>query len=303
MASERDLDQRAEAADSSPDGEDVGPTARRIIVGAQLRRLREDAEITRSTAGYHIRGSESKISRIESGKVGFKIRDVEDLLTLYGEHDTPRRHRLIDIARASNEPGWWQRAGQAVPDWFSEYVGLESAAVRIQVYELLFVPGLLQTPDYARAIVTRGRPRSTDPTSEERVRVRMKRQRLLDRPDAPRLWAVLDESVLHRPIGGPSVLAGQLDHLLEMSRRPGISLQVVPNTLSGYGGEAAFALLRFAEADVPDITYIEGLTGALYLDRRSEVEEYARVLDQLTIDAYSPEETRSLLGKLRSDLD
>jgi hypothetical protein len=296
------------ASEQAPDptdsiaGEDVGPTARRIIVGAQLRRLRESAEVTRSAAGYHIRGSESKISRMESGKVGFKLRDVEDLLTLYGEHDEQRREHLVGIAKRSNEPGWWQRAGDAVPDWFSEYVGLESAAVRIQTYELLFVPGLLQTADYARAIVTRGRPEAADPTADERVRVRMKRQQLLDRPDAPRLWAVVDESALHRPIGGPTVLAGQLDHLLEMSRRPSVTLQVVPNALSGYGGEAAFTLLRFAEPDVPDITYIEGLTGALYLDRQGEVEEYTRVMDQLTIDAYTPEETRSLLGKLRSGL-
>lgn len=302
MASEQAPDPR-DATDSSALGDDVGPTARRIIVGAQLRRLRETADVTRSAAGYHIRGSESKISRMESGKVGFKLRDVEDLLTLYGEHDPARRDHLVGIATRSNEPGWWQRSGDAVPEWFSEYVGLESAAVRIQTYELLFVPGLLQTPEYARAIVTRGHPESADALTEERVRVRMNRQRLLARPDAPRLWAVVDESVLHRPIGGPAVLAGQLDHLLEMSRRPGISLQAVPNSLSGYGGEAAFTMLRFAEPDVPDITYIEGLTGALYLDRQGEVEEYTRVMDQLTIDAYSPEETRSLLGKLRSGLD
>jgi hypothetical protein len=302
VASEQAPDEH-DATASSPAGDDVGPTARRIIVGAQLRRLRENADVTRSSAGYHIRGSESKISRMESGKVGFKLRDVEDLLSLYGEHDAQRREHLLGIARRSNEPGWWQRSGEAVPEWFSEYVGLESAAVRIQTYELLFVPGLLQTQDYARAIVTRGHPETADALAEERVRVRMARQRLLARPDAPRLWAVVDESVLHRPIGGPAVLADQLDHLLEMSRRPGISLQVVPNALSGYGGEAAFTMLRFAEPDVPDITYIEGLTGALYLDRRGEVEEYTRVMDQLTIDAYSPDETRSLLGKLRSVRD
>ncbi len=294
MASEQDPD-----AQDTPAPDDPGPTARRIMVGAQLRRLRENADITRSAAGYHIRGSESKISRMESGKVGFKPRDVEDLLTLYGEDDPGRRESLLEIARRSNEPGWWQRSGEAVPEWFSEFVGLEPAAVRIQTYELLFVPGLLQTEDYTRAIVTRGHPESRDATTEERVRVRKARQRLLDRPDAPRLWAVIDESVLHRPIGGYEVLAAQIDHLAEMSRRPNITVQVVPNALSGYGGEAAFTMLRFAEPDVPDVTYIEGLTGALYLDRRAEVEEYTRVMDELTIDAYSPDETRALLSKLR----
>lgn len=283
--------------------EDPGPTARRIILGAQLKRLREEASVTRGSAGYHIRGSESKISRMESGKVGFKRRDVDDLLTLYGEGDTPRRERLLELAEQANEPGWWQRSGEAVPGWFSEYVGLESAAVRIQTYELLFVPGLLQTSEYARAIVTRGRPETADAVVEERVDVRMKRQRILDRPDATRLWAVVEESVLHRPIGGHAVLAAQLDHLLERTRRPNITLQVLPSELSGYGAETAFSLLRFAEPDVPDLAYIEGLTGAVYLDRRGEVEEYSRVMDELTIDALSPDETRSLLTKLRSGLD
>ena len=300
MATEQAPDPQAPDQRDGTGADDVGPTARRIIVGAQLKRLREGADITRSAAGYHIRGSESKISRMESGKVSFKLRDIEDLLTLYGEHDEGRREHLLGIAKRSNEAGWWQRSGDAVPEWFSEYVGLESAAVRIQTYELLFVPGLLQTEDYIRAIVTRGHPESADEMTEERVRVRLARQRLLARPDAPQLWAVIDESVLHRPIGGHAVLAGQIDYLVKMSRWPNVTVQVVPNALSGYGGEAAFTLLRFAEPDVPDITYIEGLTGALYLDRRNEVEEYTRLMDQLTIDAYSPEETRSLLTKLRA---
>jgi hypothetical protein len=298
----------AENAAEGPEGTDLpsgaddpGPTARRIIVGAQLKRLREEAGVTRSSAGYHIRGSESKISRMESGKVGFKHRDVDDLLTLYGEGDSERRARLLELATQANEPGWWQRPGEAVPDWFSEYVGLESAAVRIQTYELLFVPGLLQTRDYALAIVTRGRPEQATPTEHERVDVRMKRQRILERPGAPRLWAVVEEAVLHRPIGGHAVLAAQLDHLAEVARRPNVTLQVLPSELSGYGSETAFTMLRFAEPDVPDITYIEGLTGALYLDRRAEVEEYSRQMDELTIDALSPEESRSLLGKLRAD--
>ncbi|WP_433801297.1 helix-turn-helix domain-containing protein [Actinomycetospora sp. CA-084318] len=291
-----------EHADAPGGPDDPGPTARRIIVGAQLKRLREEAAVTRSAAGYHIRGSESKISRMESGKVGFKHRDVDDLLTLYGEGATERRARLLELAQQANEPGWWQRPGEAVPDWFSEYVGLESAAVRIQTYELLFVPGLLQTPEYALSIMTRGRPDTAGATERERVEVRMKRQRVLDRPGAPRLWAVVEEGVLHRPIGGPAVLGAQLDHLAEMARRPNVTLQVLPSELSGYGSETAFTMLRFAEPDVPDITYIEGLTGALYLDRRGEVEEYSRQMDELTIDALSPEESRSLLAKLRADI-
>lgn len=279
-----------------------GPTARRIVLGAQLRRLREAAEITAAEAGRAIRGSESKISRIELGRVGCKQRDVEDLLTLYGVIDPTERAVFVELVNSSHQPGWWHRYADLMPDWFQDYVGLEEAAARIQAYELLFVPGLLQTEDYVRAIATDGRPELADEAAERRVALRLRRQKILARPDAPKLWAVIDESVLHRPIGGRAVLRAQIEHLLEITKLPHIVLQVVPLALSGYAAEGAFNLLRFAEPDLPNLVYIEHLGGALYLDRPAEIERYSRVADRLMVDAKTPQHTRELLSKLRAEL-
>jgi transcriptional regulator with XRE-family HTH domain len=274
-----------------------GPTARRIILGAQLRRLREAAGISRGEAGYAIRGSESKISRLELGRVGFKERDVQDLLTMYGVSDPDERKSILDLVAQSNERGWWHRYSDLVPNWFQDYVGLEESASRLQAYELQFVPGLLQTEDYIRAVASHGRPvRVTDET-ERRVSLRLQRQKILHRPGAPKLWAVIDESVLHRPVGGRAVLRAQLEHLLEITREPHITVQVLPYALSGYAAEGAFTVLRFGEPELPDIVYIEHLAGALYLDRLDEIERYGRVFDRLTVDAETPDRTRQHLSK------
>jgi transcriptional regulator with XRE-family HTH domain len=280
----------------------AGPTARRIVLGSQLRRLREAAEITRADAGYAIRGSESKISRLELGRVSFKERDVADLLSLYGVDDPGEREVFLEMVKRSNEPGWWHRYTDLMPDWFQDYVGLEESASRIQTYEAQFVPGLLQTEDYARAIATRGRPEASNDVIERRVRLRMKRQELLTRPNAPRLWAVLDESVLHRPIGGKEVMRAQLKRLIEYTKRPNITIQVVPFDLSGYAAEGSFTMLRFAEPELPNLVYIEHLTGALYLDKRQEIEQYSRVVDRLMVDAETPERTRRSLNEVMDAL-
>ncbi|RCW42752.1 helix-turn-helix protein [Halopolyspora algeriensis] len=279
-----------------------GPTARRIVLGAQLRRLREAAEISRADAGYSIRASGSKISRLELGRVSFKERDVSDLLTMYGVTDAGERERFLDMVQRSNEPGWWHRYTDLMPEWFQDYVGLEESVSRIQTYELQFVPGLMQTQDYARAVASHGRPEFADEDVERRVTLRMQRQKLLSRPDAPRLWAVIDESVLHRPIGGNRVMRAQIDHLLEITKLPHVTLQVVPYRLSGYAAEGAFSMLRFAEPELPDLVYIEHLSGALYLEKLEEVELYGRVLDRLAVDAETPDNTRQVLSKMRAEL-
>ncbi|HEX6344942.1 helix-turn-helix transcriptional regulator [Umezawaea sp.] len=279
-----------------------GPTALRIVLGAQLRRLREAAEISRADAGYSIRGSESKISRLELGRVGLKERDVADLLTMYGVTDQADRETFLEMVKRSNQPGWWHRFNDLMPDWFQDYVGLEEAATRILTYELQFVPGLMQTEDYARAIASHGRPDSAGQDVERRVRLRMNRQRILNRPGAPRLWAVVDESVLHRPIGGRDIMLAQLDHLLDLTKQAQITLQVVPYQLSGYAAEGPFTMLRFGEPELPDLVYIEHLAGALYLDKRDEVELYSRVFDRLTVDALTPDRTRQMLAKVRAEI-
>lgn len=292
-----------DAADEGAPGQRQGaPTARRIVLGAQLRRLREAAEISAAEAAYSIRASESKISRLELGKVSFKERDVADLLTMYGVSDPAERTAFLDLVRKSNEPGWWHRYSDLMPHWFQDFVGLEAAASRIQNYELQFVPGLMQTEDYARAIASKGRPQQSDEHAERKVGLRMKRQKLLAGSGAPRLWAVIDESVLHRPIGGPAVFLAQIEHLLELTRLPNITLQVVPYRLSGYAAEGSFTLLRFAEPELPDVVYIEHLSGALYLDKQEEIERYSRVNDQLIVDAKTPEQTRQMLLKARQEV-
>ncbi|HWO63589.1 MAG TPA: helix-turn-helix transcriptional regulator [Umezawaea sp.] len=279
-----------------------GPTALRIVLGAQLRRLREAAEISRADAGYSIRGSESKISRLELGRVGLKERDVADLLTMYGVTDQTDRETFLEMVKRSNQPGWWHRFNDLMPDWFQDYVGLEEAATRILTYELQFLPGLMQTEDYARAIASHGRPDSAGQDVERRVGLRMNRQKILNRPGAPRLWAVIDESVLHRPIGGRDIMLAQLDHLLELTKMPQVTLQVVPYQLSGYAAEGPFTMLRFGEPELPDLVYVEHLAGALYLDKRDEVELYSRVFDRLTVDALTPERTRQMLAKARAEI-
>ncbi|MCU1681572.1 MAG: hypothetical protein JWQ81_2311 [Amycolatopsis sp.] len=290
------------AENASGEELNLGPTARRMILGSQLRHLREDAGITRSEAGYNIRGSESKISRIELGRVGFKERDVADLLTMYGVTEAKERDPILSMVKESNQPGWWRRYNDLMPNWFNDFVGLEEASSRIQTWEPLYVPGLLQTENYARMVACHGRPELITDEIERRVALRMRRQKVLARPDAPRLWAVIDESVLHRPIGGRGELRAQLDRLIEVASMPNISLQVLPYERSGYAAECAFSLLRFAEAELPNIVYAEHLTGAVYLEKLDEIEVYGRALDRLAVDAETPERSRGILSKRRAEV-
>lgn len=279
-----------------------GPTARRLILGSQLRKLREASGISREDAGYAIRGSGSKISRLELGRVSFKERDVEDLLTLYGVTDPEEREAFLDMVRKSNQPGWWHRYNDLMPSWFQDFVGLEESASRIQTYEIQFVPGLLQTEDYARTVARQGRPEASSEDIERRVRLRLQRQKMFTRPNAPRLWAVIDESVLHRPIGGRQVLRAQLEHLLDITALPTVTLQVLPFELGRSAAEGAFTILRFAAPEIPDIVYLEHLCGALYLDKPEDVEVYTKASHRLAVDAQTPEQTRQTLKSLLNEL-
>ncbi|GAA4539012.1 helix-turn-helix domain-containing protein [Amycolatopsis samaneae] len=290
------------AVNASTGEQSLGPTARRMILGSQLRRLREEAGITRQQAGYSIRGSESKISRLELGRVGFKERDVTDLLTMYGVSDEGERDAFLELVKQSNEPGWWRRFNETMPTWMSGLVGLEEAAARIQIWEPLFVSGLLQTEEYARSIVSHGRPDMTDERIDQVVALRMRRQKMFSRPDSPRVWTVLDESILHRPIGGAQVLKRQLEHLMEMMTLPHVSVQILPYDRSGLSAEHAFSLLRFAEPELPNIAYVEYLTGAHYLEKRDEIEKYSRALDMLAVDAETPDRSRTMIAKRRQEI-
>lgn len=281
-----------------------GPTVRRILLGTQLRRLREARGITREDAGYHIRASESKISRMELGRVGFKERDIVDLLALYGVDDPAERDALVAVAREANAPGWWHRYADVLPDWYQTYVGLEEAASVLRVYEVQFVPGLLQTANYARAVIVRGRPGAPEEEIERRVSMRITRQELLTKHSSPRLWAVVDEAALRRPVGSPAVFREQLEHLIEVTKNARITLQITPFRAGGPIAEAgAFTIMRFPDEDLPDVVYLEQLTSALYLDKREDVERYSEVMERLSVESESPERTADLLRDMLRDLD
>ncbi len=270
-----------------------------MLLGSQLRKLREAKGISREEAGYLIRASESKISRMELGRVSFKQRDVIDLLEMYGVDDNDARAALVRLARDANSPGWWHKYSDVLPDWFSVYVGLEEAASLLRVYEVQFIPGLLQTADYTRAIVERGQPAATADEIERRVALRAARQEMLAKPGAPRLWAVLDEAALRRPIGGPAVMRNQVERLIAATEEPNVTLQLVPFDSGGHAAEGgAFTILRFPEAELPDVVYVEQLTSALYLDKREDVEKYGEVMDQLSVESEPPERTADMLRRI-----
>ena len=283
-------------------GSGGGPTVLRMLLGAHLRRLREAQGVSREDAGWEIRASESKISRMELGRVSFKERDVEDLLTLYGQIDTDERERLLALARQANTPGWWHRYGDVLPNWFQSYLGLEAAASLIRTYEVQFVPGLLQTADYARSVVLLGHGRAKAEEIDRRVDLRMRRQKILDRPDAVQLWAVIDEAVLRRPVGPRATMRGQIQALIDATQRQSVHLQVLPFQVGGHSAAGgAFSILRFPDQELPDIVYVEQLSSALYLDKRDDVELYVDAMERLCVEADRPERAPDTLRRILKD--
>jgi transcriptional regulator with XRE-family HTH domain len=280
----------------------AGPGVLRLLLGAQLRRLREAAAITPEQAAYEIRASRSKISRMEHGRVGFKQRDVADLLTLYGVTDERTRSSVLSLAKQANTQGWWRQYGDILPDWFEAYLGLEAAATLIRTFELQFVHGLFQTEAYARAVTVLGHRAAQPNEIDRRVTLRMKRQDLLEGPDAPRVWSVMDEAALRRPVGGRHVMREQLNRLIEVAALPRITVQVVPFRRGGHAGAGgSFTVLRFGQPDLPDVAYIEQLTSALYLERRADVDHYLEVMNRLSAEALTPVGTVRFLKEIIAD--
>ena len=279
-----------------------GPTVQRLVLGSQLHRLRDSRGISAEQAAEAIRGSHSKISRMEHGRVGFKDRDVSDLLTLYGVTDPEERAALLNLAKEANTPGWWHAYSDVLPAWLEAYVGLEAAASIIRTYEVQFVPGLLQTERYARALIRQGSAVDEEEIAR-RAELRTSRQAILSNPTPPQLWAVVDEGALRRPVGGIDVVREQLEHLMDMAERPAITLQILPfhaGPHSAMGGP--FTILRFAEPELNDVVYIEQLTSALYLDKQTEVDNYLEVMEQLCLQADSAANTVKTLGKILAEL-
>jgi transcriptional regulator with XRE-family HTH domain len=265
-----------------------GPTVLRIALGGQLRRLREERGISREAAGDAIRASHAKISRLELGRVSA----ADD------------RDAFLTLARQANSPGWWHRYADLLPSWFETYLGLEQSASVIRSYESQFVPGLLQTSDYARAVIKLAHGHESAQEIDRRVDLRMRRQEILTRTnEPPTLWVVIDEAALRRPIGGAQVLRTQLQRLIEVADRPNVTMQLMPYHVGGHAAAGGpFSILRFPQPDLPDIVYLEQLTSALYLDKRPDVDRYLAVMDQLSVQSEPPDRTPRLLKELLAEL-
>jgi transcriptional regulator with XRE-family HTH domain len=286
---------------SSPDPADdarrlKSPTALRIVLGTQLRRLREARGITVAVAGQAIRASGAKISRMELGRVRFRERDVVKLLTVYGVGAEQERGMYLTLVRRANVPGWWHQYSGIIPSWFETYLGLEQASSVIHTYQPQLVPGLLQTEGVARAVIKLGDPRQSADDIERKVALRMTRQEILTQPDAPLLWAVFEEASLWR-LDKDSMMRKQIEHLVKMAELPNVSLQIIPTYSRAHAGVGGpFTILRFSHADLPDIIYLEQLTSAVYLDKSEDVQRYLMVMNRLCTKAVSPIHTITLLN-------
>ncbi|GGP31954.1 transcriptional regulator [Streptomyces variabilis] len=282
------------------DRPEPAPTLLKMLVGVQLAGFREDAGLSQDQAARSVGFSGAKLSRIESGK-GRRPpteTDVRALLELYGTDDY-EASVLLKLLQRAGEPVWWQRYDKRLmPEWFDRLVGLQEAAATIRTFEIQYVPGLLQTADYTRAVVERGLPNAPAGEVQRRVELRMRRAQLLLREDAPQLWAVIDESVLLRVLGDRTVMRDQLDHLAKMAQRPNVTLQIVPLNVTNASAPAIpVTYLRFGGLDLPDVVYLEHIRSANFLEDRDETEEYRIVLDRLADEALTPRESVEMLRR------
>ncbi|MFC9682896.1 helix-turn-helix domain-containing protein [Streptomyces sp. NPDC056948] len=280
------------------DRPEPAPTLLKMLVGVQLAGFREDAGLAQDQAARAVGFSPAKLSRIESGK-GRRPpteNDVRALLQLYSTDDY-EMSVLLKLLQRAGEPGWWQRYDKRLmPEWFDRLVGLQEAAATIRTFEIQYVPGLLQTPAYTRAVVERGLPNAPAGEVERRVELRKHRARLLLRQEAPQLWAVIDESVLLRVLGSTDVMREQLTHLAEMAERPNVTVQIVPLSVTNASAPAIpVTYLRFGGLDLPDVVYLEHIRSANFLEDRDETEEYRIALDRLADEALKPRDSLELL--------
>lgn len=285
-------------ARAAPESLRAGPAVPRMVLGERLRRLREAQYLSREEAGEAIRVSGSALAQLELGRTGFRERDVSDLLTIYQVTDEGERATMLALAAQANARGWWQAYADVVPDWLHTYLGLEQAADVIRAYEPHFVPGLLQTREYARAVISLGHswPGAAAERVERCLELRMRRGRLLHAERPPHLWAVVDEAALRRPVGGREVMREQLRHLLTVGDLPHVTVQVMPFAAGGHpaaGGPVT--LLRLPEREVPDVVYLEQLFGATYPEDREDIERYRHVIDRVVTEAAPSTRTREIL--------
>ncbi|KIZ13525.1 helix-turn-helix domain-containing protein [Streptomyces natalensis] len=273
----------------------INPTVRRRRLGQELRRLREDKGMTAEQVAERLLVSQSKISRLENGRRSISQRDVRDLCSVYEVED----HRIVDslmqMAKDSRQQGWWHAFGD-IP--YSVYIGLETEAASLRVYESLLVPGLLQTPGYAEAVIPGAVPELAPENLEKRIQVRMRRQERVSDPKRPlRLWVVLDESALRRVVGSHLIMREQLDHLVEMSHLPHVTVQVLPYDTGAHAGmSGTFSILEFDDASDSSVVYIEGVTSDLYLEKTNDVHKYTIMYEHLRAQALNADQSREFIA-------
>jgi transcriptional regulator with XRE-family HTH domain len=283
-------------------GTEHSPTVRRRRLALELRRLREAARLTCEEVAEHLECSASKISRVETGRVSVSPRDVRDMLELYGV-PAGQRESLVQLARDSRQKGWWHAYSDTMQPQMATYIGLESAASEIRIYEVSLIPGLLQTEDYARAVIRAGMVNSPAEDIERRVSLLMARQPAVVRDDPPKVWAVLDEAALRRRVGGAGLMRPQLEHLLAQATLPNVAVQVIP-----FGGGAhpamgrPFIILVFPERVDTDVVYLEDLTSALYLEDVAEVDRYNVFFNHLRATALSFDDSAALITSVLKEM-
>ncbi|MBT2416186.1 helix-turn-helix domain-containing protein [Streptomyces sp. ISL-12] len=281
------------------------PSVLRMILGKQLEALRSRAGLTYEEAGDAIGVSHSTIRRMEAAKVArLRLTDAEKLLQVYGVTDQQEIDTFLKSVREANKRGWWHTYRDVMPDWYAAYLSLEQAALQIRAYESAFVHGLLQTEAYARALLGAGNPHAPAEATERRVALRMRRQDLLTRQAPPRVWVVMDETVLRWPVGGADVMRAQIGHLIEVNRLPHVTVQIMPFAGGPHPAmrAGAFQLFRFRARELPDVVYLDGLVGAVYLDKGDDVVVYREALDRLGAQATPAARTEAVLEAMRKEL-
>ncbi|MFD4986615.1 helix-turn-helix domain-containing protein [Streptomyces sp. NPDC058374] len=278
----------------------VNPTVRRRRLGQELRRLRELKGMTAEQVAERLLVSQSKISRLENGRRSISQRDVRDLCGVYEVED----HRIVDslmqMAKDSRQQGWWHSFGD-IP--YSVYIGLETDAASLRAYDPQVVPGLLQTRPYAEALIQGAIPEISQTDADKRVQVRMRRQERVSSPENPlRLWTVMDEAALHRVVGTPQLMKEQLEHLVQMSELPHVTVQVIPFTMGAHPGlNGQYAILEFPDATDSSVVYIEGVTSDLYLEKSNDVQKYSVMYEHLRAQALNPEQSREFIAKIAGE--
>ncbi|MCX5391318.1 helix-turn-helix transcriptional regulator [Streptomyces sp. NBC_00094] len=275
----------------------VNPTVRRRRLGQELRKLREAKNMTAEQVAERLLVSQSKISRLENGRRSISQRDVRDLCGVYEVEDERMVDSLMQMAKDSRQQGWWHAFGD-IP--YSVYIGLETDAESLRMYESQIIPGLLQTPAYAEAVISGAMPESTPTDIDKRVTVRTRRQeRIRDEERPLRLWAVIDEGALHRIVGSRQLMVQQLEHLIEQSHLPHVTVQVIPFEMGAHPGiSGQYSILEFPDTSDSSVVYIEGVTSDLYLEKAQDVGKYSVMYEHLRAQALNVEQTREFIAKM-----